>query len=676
MSKKYSLHNSKIKTSTDSDSKWKPKTILGIFIAIFAFILYSQSISFNYVLDDYNVLKENKLTTKGIAAIPQIFKSDRLYGFSNEVRSPEYRPIPMALFAIEWQLFPDNPHFGHFINVMLYAITCGLLFLLLCNLFEASSYGIFLPFICALLFAAHPIHTEVVDNIKSLDEILCLLFGISSIIFLLNYLRTHSKLSLAVFIIFYFMSLLSKETAIAFLPLFPLFIYVFTTTKINKILMIALIMGIITGIYFYIRWLVLSPLSASYSIDVYNNSLLAAPDYFSEKATAFYILLKYIFLLMLPHPLSYDYSYSQIPISKFTDLIPLLSLIIYFGLIIYSIINIRKKNLFALAILIYLITLLPVSNLFLLIGWTMAERFLFMPSLGYCLVISLILFKLTKTDFINNKYFPINQLIKSNSKLTIIVVIIVGLYSIKTFSRNADWKDNATLFEHDVVVVDNSARAHYNLGNTLFTEIYPKEKDSYKQNIILDRAKDEFMKSIAIYKFYSEPYLGVALIDTKREYYKDAIANYKLAWEYMYDKTDPEIFYNLSLIYKNLGQFNDALAYADSSIKLNPKDYNGYNNKGCALVGLKKYTLAIPEFQRSIDLNPKFIWAYKNIGACYVNTNQNQTAIKYLKTAESLDSNDVECIQYLSIAYQNTGDTVSANLYSQKANRLNNSQPK
>src|ERR1039458_738598 len=89
------------------------KPLLGIIIAAFAFILYAQSISFDYVLDDVTVTKENKVVKKGFGGIPEIMSKDYWYGYNDNLRVPEYRPTSLFLLAVEWQFFPDNPHFSH-----------------------------------------------------------------------------------------------------------------------------------------------------------------------------------------------------------------------------------------------------------------------------------------------------------------------------------------------------------------------------------------------------------------------------------------------------------------------------------------------------------------------------------------------------------------------------------
>src|ERR1035438_8193129 len=90
---------------------------LGLIVALFAFLLYSQTISYGFVYDDHTVLNENKVVMQGFKGIPTILKTDRLYGFKPEYRTTEYRPVPLVLFAIEWNFFPANPHFFHLINI-------------------------------------------------------------------------------------------------------------------------------------------------------------------------------------------------------------------------------------------------------------------------------------------------------------------------------------------------------------------------------------------------------------------------------------------------------------------------------------------------------------------------------------------------------------------------------
>ena len=158
--------------------------ILGFFVFGIALLIYLNTLNHSYVLDDFSTIKDNRVTTQGLKAIGDIFSHYYRYGYYTS-DDGLYRPLPVAIFAIEWWLAPNNPSFAHFVNIMLYALTGWLLFMTLKKLMK--NYNVILPFIVTLLFIAHPIHTEVVANIKSLDELLGFLFSFSSIFFLCDY---------------------------------------------------------------------------------------------------------------------------------------------------------------------------------------------------------------------------------------------------------------------------------------------------------------------------------------------------------------------------------------------------------------------------------------------------------------------------------------------------------
>jgi hypothetical protein len=424
---------------------------LGIMIAVFAFILYAQSIGHNYTLDDHTVIDENTNTKMGFSGIPTILKTDYWYGAThNEPRGPIYRPASLIVFAIVWEFSPNDPHVYHFINVLFYAITCLLLFLVLCKLFKPRNF--LFPFVCALLYTAHPIHTEVVNSIKSLDEILCLLFGLTAIWFQLKWLSSRSIWSFILMGISFFLALISKETGITFLLIIPLVVFFFTDTPLKKIGTTFLLLVVITGLWLLIRSVVFKdlPPNTGAADSVLNNTLNAAPDNASKYATIFYVLLRYIVLLIFPHPLSYDYNFAQIKIQTFSDPAAMIGVILYFGLGIYALIKFRKKSIVAFGILFYLITLAPVSNLFFLGGATMAERFMYIPSLGFCIVLAHFLIRLTKTESVKSGFKNLSGFFALNKRLFFFVFVIGLLYSFKTISRSKDWKDNLTIFSHDV----------------------------------------------------------------------------------------------------------------------------------------------------------------------------------------------------------------------------------
>jgi tetratricopeptide (TPR) repeat protein len=627
----------------------KLKISLGIIIAAVAFILYAQSISFEYTLDDEYVVTNNVLTKDGINSFPIILTSDYFYGYRRDnLRGPVYRPIPLLLFATEWQFFPNNPHIGHLINVLLYSILCWLLFLLLCKLFESRASGMsslssrlyLIPFVCTLLYLAHPIHTEVVDSIKSGDELLCFLFGILAILLTLRFIETKTIKDLVLATISYFIALMSKETGIVFIALTPLILFTFTTTEFKRIATITASLLLATGVFFLIRYFVLQDIPPNQFMK-FNNSITAASDFISQRATSFYVLLRYLSLLIFPYPLAYDYSNYQLPNYTIKDLLPIISIIIHFAMGIYAFLTIRKKSLLSFAILFYLITLAPVSNIFMLIGSPMAERFLFIPSLGFCLAITLLLMKLTKTDTAplegTSKLINVQSFINMNPVLFIIVFIITGIYSIQTFSRSTDWTDNTSLHGHDVQISPNSARMHYNWGSTLLNVMYQKETLQPEKMKLLDRAIVEFQKAIDIlHDEMPGANMAIGFCYYRKEDYATAIKYYELALkQFKYPSID--LINDLACGYGALNQYDKAIEFCDRVIKMDSTFVFGHQNKGLYLLNSGKFKEAIPEYEKTLAIDPNNYFAYKNLSIIYRKLGDAAKAKQYDDMGERLN---------------------------------------
>ncbi len=144
-----------------------------------AIALYIYSISFDYVLDDQIVLTNNAFTQKGIDGIKDILTKESFVGRFGEQRDlvvgARYRPLSIVTFALEYEFWGLNSTLSHLINVLLYAFLTLLLYRVLCVFFVkkiATQWYFSLPFIIALLFVVHPVHSEVVANVKGRDELM------------------------------------------------------------------------------------------------------------------------------------------------------------------------------------------------------------------------------------------------------------------------------------------------------------------------------------------------------------------------------------------------------------------------------------------------------------------------------------------------------------------------
>ena len=195
-----------------------------LIIFVVPFLLYISSAQYDYNLDDNLVTQNQPLTSQGISAIPEIFKSN--YYSDNMGYSYEYRPMVLTSFAIEHQFFGDNPHVSHFINVLLYAFLCFLLYRCLRRFFKNTNY--LFSFIIALVFALYPMHTEVVCSIKNRDELLSMIFGLFAFRFAMLFAAGKSYKDLFFVALFFILALLSKKSVLIFGTVIPVFLLLYS----------------------------------------------------------------------------------------------------------------------------------------------------------------------------------------------------------------------------------------------------------------------------------------------------------------------------------------------------------------------------------------------------------------------------------------------------------------
>lgn len=621
---------------TEARGEKRLKFFFGLFIAVFAFLLYAKSISYNYTLDDHPAIDENKFTTRGIAGIPKLLTTDYWFGYKDEVRGPIYRPMSLMMFAVEWQFFPRNPHINHFMTVFLYALTCWLLFLILCKLkLPFSSPAVpgmkfLFPFICMLLYAAHPIHTEVVNTIKSRDDVACFLFAALSILFFLKYISAQSLSSLIAGSVFFFLSMLSKETGITFLLIIPLLIFVFTGASSKLILKVTGMLSGVALLYLFIRMQVIESVPKNPQlISPINNMLYAAPDFQSRQATAFYILLKYLQLLVFPHPLTCDYNFSQIKIQRFDSVLPVLSLLLHLALTVYAVIKIRKRSIVAFSILFYFVTLSPVSNILFIGGSSMAERFMYIPSFGFCLVVTFGMFKFLKTD---NKITGIKKLIIHNALLAGVVFIITGLYLSKTISRSKYWKDNFTIYSVDVKTSPNSVTANKIFGSSLVAEA--QKINNFQQRIDTFRLAVPYLKrAIEIYPYYTEVYRIIGFAYFSSFNYDSAFYFFREGLKFKPD--DMEMNFNASLAKIQLQKFDEAIPILKHLTSVFPNHEEGFYNLALCYTNKGDYDAALPYYQKVNQLNPNRGDAYFYEGKIYeVKGDATKSAAFYKRAAD------------------------------------------
>jgi protein O-mannosyl-transferase len=659
------------------NSHRQPFAWMNLLLVAFTFFLYFNTLQHEFAFDDSVVITGNKYTQQGFSGIKTLVTKDLFYGIygtSLDLEGGRWRPLSLVLFAIEYQWWGENPFPYHLMNVLLYALSALVLFKMLAELFASYKQTInpaLLSFLTTLLFIAHPIHTEVVANIKSRDEILSFLFLLLCIRYLLQYVRrktTYEKGSIPLLllsVVFYFMALLSKENGITFLAVIPLVLFMIERVKIKKTIHYTIPFFIAAIIYLVIRTSLVGMIGDRQSNDVTDNPFLQlnfpalpTPIPFADKlATVLWILMKYLILLLFPHPLTSDYGFNELPVIHLLHPQFILSFIVYASLMLFSLkhllllvkteggikhnelhnpIQQTLKNIVVFSFLYFFITILIVSNLFFLIGTTLGERFAYTSSLGYCLALAA-----TALHFTRSWKQEVSPNLLKNSKLALPLLLILFLYSFKTIRRNLDWKNNTTLFTADVTTSKRSANAHYYYANTLFTQ-HLNDAPSPTRDSIFGEAKNEFRKAMQINPYFHYSY------------------------------------YNIGLIWEKLGNADSAIFYHQKTIHLKPDNTMAqYMAKGALglVYGKLKGDVdkAIPLLKESSAWKPDDASYRENLGICYAmkgdwnnSIHELEQAIQ-LKSASSFKKEDGRLFLNLALSFQNKGDKQKADESYQKA---------
>jgi len=609
--------------------EWRTHRNYYLILWALGFILYANTLNHGYVLDDFSVIKENFVVKKGTEGISTIFKTHYRYGYGYQ-QANLYRPIPLTLFAIQWELSPDNPAFAHWFNVIAFMLLASLIYLFLIKLL--GNKHAFLALLSTLLFVAHPIHTEVVANIKSIDDILAFGFALSAFILLFQYLDQQKKKSLYISLILFCLACFSKESAVSLIPVIGIALILFKGKSIQEAVLKSALYLIPFGIYLLARISVLGSFSGDKTIAKIDNMLMAAPNEAVRLATAIKILGLYLWKLVFPHPLMNDYSMNQISMVNFGNQWVWFSILIHLALIYLLVKSWKNNKVIAFAIVFYFLTISLYSNLVFTIGTSFGERLLFIPSLGFCILIAYLI-QLTLNQEVNLASKKWHQ--KATTPLLICGLLVIT-YGFKTMDRNKAWKDNYTLYSTDVVNCDKSARCHYYHGLGLMKEKAMQLQDINQRNEYLNQALQAFNRAVQILPKYSDAWGQIGLAYYRLGDFQKAELGYQKAVEY--NPNNVTVLSNWGSMYFQQKKYQEALAVYEKALKINPNHLDAVANYASTLGTIGEFSKAIVYFKKAIAIQPNNANYYRMVGVTYQNLGNQQEANVYLRKAQQLQA--------------------------------------
>jgi protein O-mannosyl-transferase len=617
-----------------------------IIIMFLTLSLYVNTFKHQFALDDEIVICKNEFVLRGMNGIGDIFTKDIYHSFYeqmntiNQLSGGRYRPLSIASFALEQEFigtrddakfdpntiwdFNNNGikdasedvnkdgvwsekdyeskgfSFRHVNNVIFYGFTICMLFVFLSQvIFKKNKL---LALMISLLFMAHPIHTEVVANVKSRDEIFSLFFMLLTLWLAHQFEKKRSKRYLIFVFLSFLAAILSKEYGATLMLLVPISLYLFGDEKSIKHSIGSTFVPLFVGIIFYLILRVKNGLLGG-SAEVQDSEIMNNPYLYASNAEAWatklFIFLKYLGTIILPHPLSSDYGFNSIPYKNFAMPIVWMSIVLLIGLIIIGFYFLRKKHWIAFAIAFYLGTILLVTNLIFNVGATMGERLAFHASLGYCMVLGYGLFWLSQ------------KLNKPQLAFVFFSPIFI-LYSIKTFSRNKAWENDVTLSLTDVVTMPESTALNGNAcGRNLDLAEYPANK--LKDTFYIKQALKYGEKAVQLNPKFVNGLMNLGVAYAKL----DMLDSCKSAWirAFTFYKSHPKraMFYGIlsqsysSKAYKlaETKQWLEGRTYLGKALEfdsLNARlwyDFGGFSQQAGDIANAKSAWI------RAFQLNPK-----------------------------------------------------------------------
>ena len=664
-----------------------------IVLVVAALLAYGNTLFLKYASDDRMIIFENDYTLTG--DVKSVMTKDAFTGFFGEdgkklVEGGRYRPLPQLTFMAEYQAFggdvkekaglhraPQNeelfsnsalPYIQHGINVLYFILLCFVIYITLQKIFpqfENEKWYLSLPFLATLLFLVHPLHTEAVANIKGRDEIMSMLGAMLALLTALKFVESRKWWWLLLSFVAMLLGIFAKENAITFLAVIPLALLFKKTERKSDYLWTLLPALVASVIFIVVRSQVLGEASDT-ATNVLNNPFAEVKDKSRVIATVLFTWALYFKLLVFPHPLTHDYYPNQIEITDFGNAAVWLVILAVLAMAVYVIrvlVQIgrgkRKENhIFAFGIAFFFITFSITSNLLFNVGTFMNERFVFMPLLGFTLIVAFAFRKWAawgvgvRQEMVKRRRLPAGSMpswVTAPIAMVVVFLLLCTAYTGKTAVRNMAWKDDNTLFITDVETSSESMKCNLSAGGS-YLNLYQKEhKEKY-----LKKAEQHLNKTLALGRsdtdtwslfgrlyFFKKDYVNAArcygyVLSAKPDD-KDALANMALMRSASVTEANRLI---------DEGKRAEALALVQEAIKDEPNSAALLNILG-RLSG-EEAAAALAQAENALQANPDNAALQQTIQQ---KKKALQQSISYLERAHELDPDYASACENLGIAY-------------------------
>uniref|UniRef100_A0A8D0GY92 Protein O-mannosyl-transferase TMTC3 n=1 Tax=Sphenodon punctatus TaxID=8508 RepID=A0A8D0GY92_SPHPU len=627
---------------------------------------YWNSIFCGFVFDDVSAILDNK-DLHPSTPLKNLFQND-FWGtpMSEERSHKSYRPFTVLTFRLNYLFSELNAVSYHLLNLVFHAVVC-IAFLKVCKLFLDNKSSV----VASLLFAVHPIHTEAVTGVVGRAELL------SSIFFLAAFLSyTKSKgpdntivwTPIAVTVFLVAVATLCKEqgiTVVGICCVYEVFIAQGYTLPVLwdtalQILrgkdsipysMLQTLLKLIVLMFSTLLLVVVRVQVIQSQLPVFtrfDNPAAVSPAP-ARQLTFNYLLPVNAWLLLNPSELCCDWTMGTIPLVESLLDIRNIATVTFFcflgSLIIFSLRypgDSSKTVLMALCLIV--LPFIPASNLFFPVGFVVAERVLYVPSMGFCILVAHGWRKLSNKSELRKLSW-------------VCLCLVLFTHALKTLHRNWDWESEYTLFMSALKVNKNNAKLWNNVGHAL-----ENEKNFERALRFFIQATQVQPDDIGAHMNVGRTYKNLNKTNEAEESYMTAkslmpqiIPGKKYAARVAPNHLN--VYINLAnLIRANESRLEEADQLYRQAISMRPDFKQAYISRGELLLKMNKPLKAKEAYLRALELDRTNADLWYNFAIVYIELKDPTEALKNFNQALELNPKHKLALFNSALLMQESGD--------------------
>jgi tetratricopeptide (TPR) repeat protein len=625
-----------------------PPAIRGIWLpAIVALVVNLGALTPGFIHDDHRLIEQNELI-RDLSRVPDI-ASEGYWSVDDQSIPNLYRPLTILSFALNHAVGGLQPFGYRAVNLLLHVLVTVMVVQLCRRACGGASPGAAsaAPQVAGLLFAVHPVHTEVLGYVVGRAELLAAAGSLGCVLlFLIARARegqsprgTHvglAVISLACFAA----GFLAKENAV----IAPVLVLAADRWIVGRRiawryhLAGAATLLVVLGL----RFAVLGGLNPGGIIHEVDNPIAGAP-FLQGRLTAVEIIGRYAWLLVAPLRLAIDYSFDTIPLVQgLLEPGVLVGLLLMGAWAVGLATSRRRAPVIAFSLSWMGLTLLPVANLLLPIGTILAERLLYLPSVGFCLLVAAAFQRLESAATASGGSRATTRV----GTLRVVAAIVLMALAARSTVRLRDWRDDYSIFKAALAVHPRSVRSLFNYASACETRGEDRE------------ARRAYEKAIAIFPQFAPAHYNLAGLHARGESWSEAVRHYREALRQQ--PGNPRYLVNLGNSLNRTASYSEARVVLARALEADPQSSEAYTNLGAALLGLGETEAAVDAYRQSVRLDPENADYQTNLGLALQRAGRSEEAAAALKRSLALRPGDIDLQAAIGLALLDAGEIASS----------------